>query len=64
MTVQILAADRDADDPAGAVLVHSRLQRRLLRIVVVRVLRPDADEQLRACVQSGRHGIGERVAVR
>ena len=64
VTVQILATDGDADDPPGAVCLYGGLQRGLLGIIVVCILRPDADEQLGARIQSGRDGIGERAAVR
>lgn len=64
LPVEVFAADGDREDPVLAVGGDGVEQGLLLRVEVVVVLGPDADEDLHAGVLRGGHGVGESVAVR
>jgi len=64
LPVQVLAADRDGNDPVLAVGRDSVEQSLLLGFKVVDIFSPDTDEDLCARVEGGRHGVGEGVAIR
>ena len=63
LPVKILASDRNRNDPVLAVGRNGVEQRLLLGIEVGGVLGPYTDEDLNACVLSGRDGVGKSVAV-
>jgi hypothetical protein len=64
LPVQILAADRDGNDPILSVSGDGIEQSLLLSLEVVDVFGPDADQDLGAGAEGGGHGVGEGVAIR
>lgn len=63
LAVEILAADGDGQDPAGAVCVDGSYQCILFCLIVRCVLRPDADEEIGTGRERGGHGVGEGSAI-
>lgn len=63
LSVEILTADADGDQPRGAVLLESGQKRRLLSAVMGIVLGPDTSQDLHAGVESRGNGLRQGVAV-